>query len=176
MATVIKLVAMPGPIGATGATGPAQNLYCGYFYDTTNQASAGTTSANLVTVNSTGTSNGVSLVNGSQLTFANAGRYLVNFLGQFTFVGGASNYNITVWWTKNGQSVANSAYTFTNTGSQNSQVLANVENIIQVNAGDYIQFYWWSGAAGMSLLTTAAATNPARPASPSVNLTVFNVG
>jgi hypothetical protein len=174
--TTVKVVTMPGPIGATGATGTTPNLYCGYFYDTTNQSSAGTTSSNLVTVNSTATSNGISIVNNSQVTFANAGRYLVNFLGQFTFVGGASNYNITVWWTKNGQAVTNSAYTFTNTGSQNSQVLANVENIIQVNAGDYIQFYWWSGAAGMSLLTTAAGTNPTRPASPSVNLSIFNVG
>lgn len=168
--TTVKVIPMPGPIGTT------PNLYCGYFYDTTNQASAGVTSANLVTVNSTSISNGISIINNSQITFANAGRYLINFLSQFTFTGGASNYNITVWWTKNGQAIANSAYTFTNTGAQNSQVLANVENIIQVNSGDYIQFYWWSGAAGMSLLYTAAGTTPTRPASPSVNISVFNVG
>jgi hypothetical protein len=173
---VIKIVAMPGPKGDTGATGATPNLYCGSFEDTTNQASGGTTAANLVTINTTSTSSGVFLVSSSQITFANAGRYLVNFLGQFAFTGGASNYNITVWYTKNGQAVTNAASTFTTSSAQGNQTMANVEDIIQVNAGDYIQFYWWSGAAGMSLVSTAASTNPTRPLSPSVKLNIFNVG
>lgn len=175
----VKIIAMPGPIGATGAqgaTGPTASLYCGSFEDTTNQASGGVTSANLVTVNTTSTSNGVSIVSNSQVTFTNAGRYLINFLGQFAFTGGSSNYNITVWYTKNGQSVANAASTFTTSSAQGNQTMANVEDIIQVNAGDYIQFYWWSGAAGMSLVSTAATTSPTRPLSPSVKLNTFNVG
>jgi hypothetical protein len=168
--TVVKVIPMPGPVGAT------TSLYCGSFEDTTNQASAGITSANLVTINTSSMSSGVSLVSGSQITFANAGRYLINFLGQYAFTGGASNYNITVWYTKNGQAVTNAASTFTTSSAQGNQTMANVEDIIQVNAGDYIQFYWWSGAAGMSLVTTAAATSPTRPLSPSVKLNIFNVG
>ena len=157
-------------------TTASQPLYCGSFEDTTNQASAGTTSANLVTINTVSTNSGISLVSGSQVTFAHTGRYLMNFLGQFAFTGGASNYNITVWYTKNGQAVANAASTFTTSSAQGNQTMANVEDIIEVNAGDYIQFYWWSGAAGMSLVTTAAATNPTRPLSPAIKLNIFNVG
>ena len=151
------------------------NLYCGSFEDSTNQASAGTASANLITINTTTNSNGVSLVDGSKLTFAHAGQYLVNLLGQFAFTGGASNYNITVWRSLNGTAEPNSASTFTTTSAQNAQTLANIEDIVTVNAGDYYQFYWWSSAASMSLLATGTATNPARPASPSVKLNCFNV-
>jgi hypothetical protein len=41
--------------------------------------------------------------------------------------------------------------------------------------GDFLQFYWWSPAAGMALTPTATGSNPTRPASPSVNVNVFNV-
>jgi hypothetical protein len=151
------------------------NLYCGSFEDSTNQATAGTTSANLITVNTTTVSNGVSIVDGSKLTFAYSGKYLVNLLGQFAFTGGASNYNITVWRSLNGTAETASASTFTTSSAQNAQTLANVEDIVTVNAGDYYQFYWWSGAGSMSLLATGTANNPARPSSPSVKLNCFNV-
>ena len=156
--------------------GRVQTLYCGSFENTTTLTNAGTTSSNLITFDTTSVSNGISMVSGSQITFANSGRYLVNFLGQFQFSGGASNYNITVWWAKNGTIVPNSASTFTTTSAQSSQIMANVEDIMTITAGDYIQFYWWAGAAGISLVPTAAGTNPTRPLSPSVKLNTFNVG
>lgn len=46
---------------------------------------------------------------------------------------------------------------------------------INLTAGQTIKFYWWSQATGMKLLSTAAGSNPSRPLSPSVNLTIFNV-
>jgi len=151
-------------------------LYYGSFEDTTTQTNAGATSANLITMNSTSNSKGISMVDGSRVTFANAGTYHFNILGQFFFSGGASNYNITLWYTKNGQAVDNVSFTYTTTSAQGAQVLGNIEDIITVNAGDYIQFYWWAQATGMTLAPTSAGSNPTRPASPSVNLNVFNVG
>jgi hypothetical protein len=155
-------------------------LYCGSFENTTTLTNAGITSSNLVTFDTTSASNGVSVVTDgtglSRVTFAYAGSYLMNFLGQFSFAGGASNYNITVWWAKNGTTVTNGSSTFTTTSAQGSQIMANVEDIIQVAAGDYIQFYWWAGASGISLASTAIASNPTRPAAPSARLNIFNVG
>jgi hypothetical protein len=147
----------------------------GEFYDTTNQVSAGTTSANLININSTFITNGLSLENNSKIVFSSAGAYLVNLLGQFKFTGGGSGGNITVWHTVNGNQVDNSSFTFYLPTSNNYEVLANVEFIINFNAGDYIQFYWWSNispAANVGLRYTAAGTNPTRPASPSVNVAV----
>ena len=160
------------------STVPAQILYFGNFQRLTNMSSGGTTSDNVITWDTTSISRGMSINNGdeSKIVFANPGTYNLNFLGQFNFTGGASNYNVTTWFSKNGVNVPSSSFTFTTTSAQGSQVLANIESPITVAAGDYIQFHWWSGAAGMSLLATAAGTNPTRPASPSANLTIYNVG
>jgi hypothetical protein len=157
---------------------PASVLYYGNFARSTSMSSGGTTSDNLVTWDTTNLSNGMSIdvTDRSKIVFANAGTYNFNFLGQFNFTGGSSDYHITAWYSKNGTNVPSSAFTFTTGSAQNSQVLANIEAPIQVTTGDYIQFHWWSGAAGMSMIATAAGTNPTRPASPSANLTIYNVG
>lgn len=169
----------------TVQTTAAKLLYNGSFEDTTTQVSSGTTSATLVKVNTTTTSNGVSVDNNdtnSKITFTTAGDYHVNFLGQFKFSGGASSYDVTVWYAKNGTLVPNSASTFTLTSAQGSQTMANFTDIISVNAGDYIQFYWYTSVApsagpnGIYLYSAPAGTNPTRPASRSVKINIFNVG
>ena len=149
--------------------------YYGSFEDYTQQVSSGTTSANLVTISGTSSTNGVAVISGSQITYSVPGTYVLNFLGQFFFSGGASNYNITVWYAKNGVAVSGSSYTFTTTGSQGNQTLANLEDIITVNSGDYIQIYWWAAAAGVTLSPTVAGSNPTRPASPSVNINTWKI-
>jgi len=143
----------------------------GTFFDTTTQTNTGATSSNVVNLNSSGVTNGISVQNGNQVTFTNAGNYLVNFLGQFITTGGGSNYAVEVWVAINGQIFPNSSYTFTTSGV-NNQVLANVETIVSVNPGDYIQFVWYSSNTYMQLLPTAAGTNPTRPFSPSANATI----
>ena len=160
------------------STVPAQILYYGNFARSTSMSSGGTTTDNLITWDITNINKGMSIsgTDASKIVFENSGTYNINFLGQFNFTGGASNYNITVWYSKNGVQVSNSAFTFTTTSAQGSQVLANIESPITAASGDYIQFHWWSGASGMSLISTAAGTNPTRPASPSANLTIYNVG
>jgi hypothetical protein len=148
----------------------------GCFKDTTQQNSEGITSANLVTINTTSISSGVSIVSGSRITFENPGKYLINFLGQFFFSGGSSNLNITIWYAKNGVIVEDSAFTFTTSSAQNDQVLGDLEDVISVNANDYIQLYWWAGSTGVSLKPTAAGTSPTRPASASLNFNTWKIG
>jgi hypothetical protein len=145
------------------------------LFDTTTQASAGTTSANLVNVNSVDITNGISLGGSGKIVFSNSGSYLVNFLGQFKFTGGGSGGNITVWYTVNGTQAPYSSYTFYLPTSNNYQILTNVEDINNFVAGDYIQFYWWSDinpAANIALTPNAAGSNPSRPASPSVKIAI----
>jgi hypothetical protein len=160
---------------SNGQIGSFPSTNYGEFYDTTNQVSAGTTSANLININSTFVANGISLEPNGKIVFSNDGAYLVNILGQFKFLGGGTGGNITVWHSVNGVQISNSSFTFFLPTSNNYEVLANVEFISNFNAGDYIQFYWWSNtspAANVALRTTAAGTNPTRPASPSVNVAV----
>jgi hypothetical protein len=146
-------------------------------FSTTTQSSVGTTTANKVLIDSVDTANGITL-NNNELVFSNSGSYLINWLGQFRFVGGTSNSNITTWYTVNGVAAPNSSYTFTlPSTTQGAQFLTNVEDINALNAGDRVAFYWWTdisptGGNGISLTPTAAGSNPSRPASPSVKITI----
>ena len=152
--------------------------YYGSFESTATQTSGGVTSANLVTFNTVTNSSGTSIDSGatsSKITFANPGTYAIDFNGLYFFSGGASNYNITVWYAKNGTAVANSAYTFTTTGSQSAQVMGHITDLITVAANDYIQIYWWAAAAGVALTPTVAGTNPTRPASSSATINTWRV-
>ena len=149
----------------------------GAFYSTTNQASGGTTAANQVQIDSIDVANGIGLVINS-LVISNSGQYLINWLGQFRFTGGTTNTNITTWYAVNGIQAPFSSYTFTlPSTSQGIQILSNVEDINTFNAGDQISFWWWSdvtitGGNGISLTYTAAGSNPTRPASPSVKISI----
>jgi hypothetical protein len=148
----------------------------GSFESTQDQASGGVTSANVVTFNTTTVTNGITVANSSEITYANAGTYAIDFNGLYFFSGGASNYNITVWYRKNGADVANSAYTFTTTSAQAAQVMGHITDLVTLAAGDKIQIYWWAAAAGVSLKTTAGGTGPTRPASSSATFNTWKIG
>ena len=147
----------------------------GAFVSTANQTNGGSTTANKLILDTVDTANGISLVNNG-LVISNSGQYLINWLGQFTCTtGGGSGGNITTWYTVNGVAAPNSSYTFRMPISLTSQVLTNVEDINSLNAGDRIEFYWWtdvSPANAIQLTYTAAGTNPARPASPSAKISI----
>ena len=150
-------------------------LYSATFFDTTLQTNGGATTANQVLINSTQTNNGFTLNGNSSVTILNTATYFFTCSLQLAFTGGASNYNVTVWFTINDVIEPNSAFTFTTTGAQNDQTLAVITDTKLINAGQNIKFYWWSQATGMRLLPTSAGSNPTRPLSPSVNLSIFNV-
>ena len=156
-------------------------LYAATFFDNTIQNSAGVTAANPVSISSTQANSGFNLgpagPTGTSVTILNPGIYYFTMSLQLAFTGGASNYNVTVWYTVDDVIVPNSAFTFTTTGAQNDQTLATVTDTIALTGGQNLKFYWWSGAiSAIKLLATPAASNPTRPLSPSVNLSIFNVG
>jgi len=173
---IMKLKDVNGQIGLLNDYIIKPTLYSGSFFDTTLQTNAGATSSNQVLINSTQINNGFTLNVDNSITIINSGTYYFSCLMQLAFTGGASNYNVTVWYSINDVIVPNSAFTFTTSSAQNDQTLANITDTIQINAGQYIKFYWWSQATGMRLLPTSANTNPTRPFSPSVNINIFNVG
>jgi hypothetical protein len=157
-----------------GLSNQSLGLYSATFFDSTLQTNGGATTANQVLINSTQNASGFTL-NNNRIDVVNTATYFISALFQLSFTGGASNYNVTVWYTVNDVIVPNSAFTFTTTGAQNDQTLANITDTIEITAGQYLKFYWWSQATGMRLLPTVAGTNPTRPASPSVNISIFNV-
>jgi hypothetical protein len=150
-------------------------LYSATFFDTTTQNNGGATTANQVAINSIQHAEGFTLGPNNRINIINTGTYFISCNLQLSFTGGASNYNVTVWYTVDDVIVPNSAFTFTTTGAQNDQTLATLTDTLSLNAGQYVKVYWHSQATGMKLLSTAAGINPTRPLSPSVNFSIFNV-
>jgi hypothetical protein len=151
------------------------SLYSATFFDTTTQTNAGATTANQVKFSNTQLANGFSLGPDNRIDVLHAGTYYISLGLQLAFTGGASNYNVTVWYSLNDVIVPHSSFTFTTTGAQNDQTLASVTDTLSIPANGYLKFYWWSQATGMKLLPTAEGSNPSRPVSPSVNFTIFNI-
>ena len=158
-----------------GSAIPVIPLYSGSFTDNTVQTNAGTAVANTVSIGASDDANGITVADGTKIVYNYAGRYYFSFLGQFITTGGGSNYAVTMWHSVNGSAVANSAYQYTTSGV-GGQVLGNIADIVVANAGDYVQFHWWSTNTYMRLTNVAAGTAPTRPTSPSVNINTFNVG
>jgi hypothetical protein len=137
-------------------------------YSSTNDQSisvAGTPQG--LTFNTTQFNQGTTLVAPTRV-YANAqGNYAVNYTIQL-LNGGSGNNTVTTFLKKNGATIAN-------TGSQwilaaSAQVAVSTENVVSLNAGDYVELFFNSSGNGVSANATAAAG--ALPAIPSV---VFNI-
>lgn len=154
------------PLGAlTGSIG-----YWGSFYDTTDQPNGGATAANLISVNSSDPlNNGVTMVDGSKLTFANAGVYNIQFSAQFVKTD-SNNDDVDIWIKKNGTNVPYTNSFVTLTGN-NGKLIAAWNFLLSVNANDYVQFYWHSDDLNASMQHIDAQTDPTRPDTPSIILT-----
>lgn len=159
-----------GPMGGTGAGGALG--YYGSFYDTTSQANPTASTANLMLINSTYEANGVSIVDGSKMTFAYPGTYNI----QFSTVFVKSNANtglIDVWFARNGQYITASNTEFSISG-QTDQI-ASWNFMTSLNANDYIQLYWSSADTTTTILAIGTQSSPNRPSVPSVILTAQQV-
>lgn len=154
------------PIGAlTGSIG-----YWGAFYDTTDQPNGGIAAANLMTFNSSDAqNNGVTMVDGSKLTFANGGVYNIQFSAQFVKTD-SGNDDVAVWISKNGTNIPYTNTFATITGN-NGKIVTAWNFMIPVDAGDYIQFYWHSDDIDASLQHIPPLASPTIPDTPSIILT-----
>jgi len=113
----------------------------------------------------------------SQITFAEAGLYNIQFSIQF--VNADSNFHSTsVWFRKNGSDIADSNSEFSipaKHGSTDGRLIAALNFFVELAAGDYIEVMWSAEDSDISIQHLAAQTSPTRPATPSVILTVNRV-
>ena len=145
----------------------------GSFYSTQDQTNAGATSVNKVTCNVTDLSNGVTIVNNSRITIANAGTYNLQFSLQLDKSDSGTDY-FDVWLCKNGQNVENTNTQFTLAGNS-AKAVAALNLFVQAAAGDYYELCWHSDDTAVFLNYVAAGSNPTRPAIPSAIITVNQI-
>jgi hypothetical protein len=137
-------------------------------YSSTNDQAisvAGTPQA--LTFNTTQFNQGTTLTAGSRI-YANAqGNYSVSYIINILNIGIVIN-RVTTFLKKNGTTIAN-------TGAQNvilvnGEVAISMENVVSLNAGDYLEVFFNAGGNGISANATAAAG--ALPAIPSVTCNI----
>ena len=172
-----------GPTGPTGTTGAGGALgYWGSFWDTTTQSATLANTAYIITINTADSANnGVSVVSGSRVTFANAGVYSLTFSVQ---LANSDNqiHDANIWLRKNDSgstgNIPDSDSKFTvpsSHGGTNGYVIGTVNFVLTLAAGDFIELVWAANHAGLTLETTAAGTSPVSPRIPSVIFTATQV-
>ena len=145
----------------------------GSWHDTTTQAAAANT-ITLITMNAVDYESGVTLVSGSKMTAATAGVYSMQFSLQGVNTSSQTD-NITVWVRINGADVTNSAGITgipPKHGSINGSLIFGWDQLLSLNAGDYIQLYWTTDNGSSSLTTYPIGVAPVHPASPSIAITI----
>ena len=161
--------------------------FYGSFYDTNaTQVVTSTTTEEAIKINTTAETRGITIGNDgsgnpTKIQFANAGTYNIQYSIQFTN-SDSSIHNVNVWLRKNDSGAtgnvaySNSQYAIVaKHGSVNGQMIAAVNYVLTVAAGDYLQLMWQAESTQVYIETIPAGTTPATPASPGVILTVCEV-
>jgi len=149
--------------------------YWGAFWSDVDQANAGATSANLMTVNNSDPNNNDVVIGAtsSQIKVLNEGVYNIQFSAQVDKTDGGKD-TIDIWFLKNGVNIPDSNSIYTMEGNPD-KLVAVLNFMLELNANDYIQIAWHSSDTAMFLHHDAAGASPTRPATPSVIITVQQV-
>jgi hypothetical protein len=167
-----------GATGATGLTGAGgASGFWGAFWSNQDQSAANTTTAYPITFNNTDPDSiGVSIVSNSQITFANAGVYNIQFSIQADRISGSGTDNIDIWFRKNGTDIPESNGVITVAGgSAAAKTIAAWNYMLKLSAGDYIELVWRTSDINLQLIHEGTATSPTRPAIPSAIVTAQQV-
>jgi hypothetical protein len=163
-----------GYSGAVGAGGTIGNW--GSFWDTTTQTTTINTPTpitfNSYDLDNTGVSIGSPI---SRIVFANSGTYSLTFSIQFTNRSTALG-STQIWLKKNGTNIPDTNSHFDvpdKQGSAFSSEILTVNFVFNVTATDYVQLYWDTTNADVSLETIAG--NGTYPRTPSVIFTATQV-
>lgn len=150
----------------------------GSFQDFTNQTIASTTTAYVMNLGVVDYEYGITIVDGSKITFRNYGTFNIAWSGQFMNTDN-SDHDVTVWIRKNGVDVVGSSGYISipsKHGSINGHTIAAWNYVLNFEPGDYLQFVWQSDSTGVSLHTYPAVTSPTRPSTASLIVTATFAG
>lgn len=145
--------------------------YCGAFFDTTTQTNA--SQINKVKMNTSYISDGISVVDGTKITFAHAGRYNIQFSLQIDKTDSGTD-TIELWLLRNGVTGPYTNTKLTLPGNE-AKAVAAWNYVVDEPAGTQVELVWYSADSGMRIVYEPANTNPERPAIPSAIVTVTQV-
>lgn len=147
-------------------------LNYGFFTNGT-QTNPVASQVNLLQVNNTGPTNGISVVGGSQITVANAGVYTKMFTVIINKTSGGTS-SISLWLRYNGVNVAESRQDLELTNTL-SQIFASGNFTLNMAAGSNIEMCWSSADTTVQLAALPAAITPIRPTGASAKITLTRI-
>jgi hypothetical protein len=144
----------------------------------TDQQLASTSAAQVIAIGTTVESNGVSIQNGDEVTFAYAGTYSLTFSIQITNL--ANSVEKAIFWVKkNGVDYPDSSTEIDmpqRKGAENpSRQVITINYVATAAANDYVQIYWAGDSTQLMVEALPAGTSPVYPAIPSIILTAVQV-
>lgn len=161
-----------GPAGASGMA----SAYFGSFYDLQDQSVSALNTGQPVLIRNTDATvtNGFSVVNNSQITAVNSGKYNVAFSFQVHHrSGGGSGSDLEVWLVKNGSAIPDSN-TRLHIDSNSPYDVAAWNFFVSLNAGDNVEIYWATNNFNIVLEHNTGSMGG--PVIPSTIVTINQVG
>ena len=149
------------------------------FSSSQDQAIVNPVNAQVVTFNTTINANGIALAENTKIVLPQKGNYLFS-ISAVAFCTAGADQEASMWFRKNGSDVTNSN-TYITVPKNNSMVIAVSFDLPCTTVGDYYEI-WWSGqSTGVRLdavpsITGSVTFPPNQPASPSIVLTVGQIG
>ena len=119
----------------------------------------------------------ISIVDNVKVTFTDAGLYNIQFSAQLLNEDG-QEHEVSIWLARNGSNEPDSCGDITvpkKHGTSDGSVLAAWNYFYRVSAGEYFRLMWSSESPLVYLGALPERIDPARPATPSVILTVSRV-
>lgn len=164
-----------GLTGATGATGLSGLGSSASYWSTDSQGPFAANTIQAMTLNSYDWQTGVSVVGGSRITFANAGKYNIAFSAQMHQTNSSGLVN--VWLAKGGLPMADTNTKMSITAN-NPYYVAAWNFFVNAAAGDYFELMWSSddNHTVIEYLAPVGTGATQHPSVPSVIVTVNQVG
>jgi hypothetical protein len=146
----------------------------GQFSDSTTQSGSADT-AYPMRFNTIDSSFNVTLVSGSHIKVDNTGLYNVQFSAQLNTTANES-CDFSIWFAMTGSIISNSNTDFSiEKISGGGYAVAALNFLTPITAGDYIQLYYSKTTANGRILSQGIRSNPTRPATPSVIVTLTQI-
>ena len=159
----------------TSSGGAGIRLPYGAFSSDQDQTTTANT-ATLMTLNTTDFANGVSIAS-SQITVVNAGIYNLQFSTQFQNTDNAIQ-DISIWLKQNGTDIPGSTGFVSIPARKSASPGEEAHEIIgwnyylSMNANDYVEIYWSTTLASVTIQAYPTSTGPVRPSTQSVVATL----
>ena len=160
-------ISVPSVVGTT--------LYYGSFFSTQTQTTIGNEQKAMTFNNTDATATlGFSIVSNSRITAAHTGVYNIAFSAQLRKTSGGGATQIYIWIKKNGSNLpdSNTVLTLANNGDL---LVAAWNLFLQLNAGQYVELFWYATAATIELYYNATPV-VGLPEIPSVIATINRIG